>query len=129
MSTDIPTTVGVMADGSKVYICTECWQSETPKIICLCGSTKFKKEFEETELELTLEGKIVLTVGGFMHADVLAISEEQKRGLDRLHKRKIELSDMVLVLNVGGYIGESTMSEVEYAIRCRKPVVYKYPTQ
>lgn len=116
----------MMPNGEQAEACAECLYSPKPIVVCLCGSTKFKREFEEAELELTLEGKIVLTVGGFMHADILDISKEQKRNLDRLHKRKIAMSDEILVLNVGGYIGESTRSEIEYAIAYGKTVSYKF---
>ena len=70
-------------------------------------------------------GHIVLSVGAFMHADSEPISEEQKAALDELHKRKIDLADEVLVLNVGGYIGSSTRSEIEYAVAHHKPIRYR----
>ena len=47
--------------------------------------------------------------------------------LDELHKRKIDLADQVLILNVGGYIGESTRSEIEYATKQGKFIWYKEP--
>jgi len=47
---------------------------------------------------------------------------EVKKNLDELHKRKIDISDEVLILNVGGYIGESTRSELEYAISKGKKI-------
>ena len=64
-----------------------------------------------------MAGKIVLSVGWFSHTDKDKYfpTEEEKLGLDELHKRKIDLADEVLILNVGGYIGESTRSELEYA--------------
>jgi len=86
-----------------------------PTIVCLCGSTKFADAFQEANKQLTLEGKIVLSVGFFAHAKKEYVSEEGKRMLDALHKRKIDIADEVFVLNVGGYIGDSTRSEIEYA--------------
>lgn len=115
----------VMANGEQRPACG-CVMRAKPKVVCLCGSTRFKTEFESTELGLTLQGYIVLTVGGFMHADDLPITPEQKRQLDWLHKHKINMADEVLVLNVDGYIGSSTKSEIEYAILQGKPVRYKY---
>jgi len=99
---------------------------ELPNIICLCGSTKFKAEFIKVNFELTMQGNIVLSVGWFSHTDSAAFfpSDDEKIMLDSLHKRKIDLADEVFVINVGGYIGESTKSEIEYAIQTNKPVKY-----
>lgn len=121
--------IAVCPNGERRPCCTECATSSKPKIVCLCGSTRFKEEFELAELELTLEGYIVLTVGGFMHADGLPITEAQKYSLDRLHKYKISLCDEVLILNKDGYIGTSTQSEIEYAELSGKPVRYQWPTE
>ena len=100
-----------------------------PKVVCLCGSTRFKREFIDANFRETLVGNIVLTVGWFSHVDaeVFYPSESQKTALDELHKRKIDLADEVLVLNVGGYIGDSTRSEIEYALRTGVPVRYLEP--
>lgn len=105
-------------------------QSPMPEIVCLCGSTRFYDEFQEANYRLTMEGKIVLSVGFFPHSSGLAhgqnlgCSETQKIALDDLHKRKIDLADYIFVLNVGGYIGSSTRSEIDYAIANNKPVKY-----
>lgn len=88
---------------------------ERPRIVCLCGSTKFRAAFEAANKMETLAGRMVLSVGCFMHADAVPITPEQKINLDVLHKRKIDLADEIYVLNVGGYIGDSTKSEVRYA--------------
>ena len=104
-----------------------------PKIVCLCGSTRFFREFQRANYEETMAGNIVLTVGFAMHASVEAHGEqlgctpEQKIKLDALHFRKIELADEVLVLNVGGYIGESTSNEIAHAIDLKKAVRYLEP--
>jgi hypothetical protein len=88
-----------------------------PKIICLCGSTKFKQQFKRTILEETMAGNAVLSPVVFSHSDseIFAPSPDEKMALDELHKRRINLADEVLILNVGGYIGESTRSEINYA--------------
>ena len=86
------------------------------KVVCLCGSTKFKKAYEQAMKEETLKGKIVLTVGLFGHLEGLDMNGEVKKMLDELHKKKIDLADEVLILNVCGYIGESTRGELDYAI-------------
>jgi hypothetical protein len=95
------------------------------RIITLCGSTKFKDEFIEEQKRLTLEGNIVISVGLFGHSgDNEVWSKETKEMLDDMHKRKIDLADEIFVINVGGYIGSSTRSEIEYAIITNKPVKY-----
>ena len=88
--------------------------SKFPIIVCLCGSTKFKDAYEHAMREETLKGKIVLSVGLFGHIEGLDMDGEIKGALDELHLRKIDLADEVLILNVCGYIGESTQKELEY---------------
>lgn len=98
-----------------------------PRIVCLCGSTRFSDAFRRANLEETIAGHIVLSIGcdTKCDADLVALGEltpEAKAKLDELHKRKIDLADEILVLNVGGYIGESTRSEIAYALDHGKPV-------
>lgn len=93
------------------------------KVVTLCGSTKFKDEFMKVQKELTLKGYIVISVGCFDHSgDVF--TDEQKIMLDDMHKRKIDMADEIFVINVGGYIGSSTRSEIEYAETHNKKVNY-----
>ena len=95
------------------------------KIITLCGSTKFMDEFIAEQKRLTLEGYIVISVGLFGHSgDNEVWSEGTKEMLDEMHKRKIDLSDEIFVINVGGYVGSSTQSEIEYAKQAGKIVKY-----
>jgi len=95
------------------------------KVITLCGSTKFREEFMTEQKRLTLEGNIVISVGLFGHSgDTEVWLEETKTMLDDMHKRKIDMADEIFVINVGGYIGESTKSEIEYAIKTGKAVKY-----
>lgn len=97
------------------------------KVITLCGSTRFKDEFLQAQKQLTLEGNIVISVGLFGHADGEfgnIITPETKVMLDDIHKRKIDMSDEIYVINKNGYIGESTKSEIEYAIKTGKRVNY-----
>lgn len=109
-----------------------------PHIVCLCGSTRFYEQFVRANYEETIQGHIVLTVGFFAnaspelfairkHGELVGITPEQKVMLDELHKRKIDLCDEVYVLNVSGYIGESTRSEIDYAQAHGKPVRYLEP--
>ena len=95
------------------------------KVITLCGSTRFKDTFMEVQKRLTLQGCIVISVGLFGHAgDEEVWTEGTKEMLDDMHKRKIDMADEIFVINVDGYIGSSTRSEIEYARKTGKPVRY-----
>ena len=94
-------------------------------IITLCGSTRFKNEFMDVQKKLTLEGNIVISVGLFGHSgDDEVWTVGTKEMLDDMHKRKIDMADEIYVINVGGYIGRSTRSEIEYALSTGKIVRY-----
>lgn len=98
------------------------------KVITLCGSTRFKDAFIETQKRLTLEGNIVISVGLFGHSgDDEVWTPGTKEMLDDMHKRKIDMADEVFIINVGGYIGSSTQSEIEYAMKTGKQVRYLEP--
>lgn len=95
------------------------------KVITLCGSTKFKEHYLEAQKRLTLEGNIVISVGLFGHSgDDEVWTEGTKAMLDDMHLRKIDMADEIFVINVGGYVGESTRSEIEYARQNGKAVRY-----
>mgnify|MGYP003399010448 CR=1 FL=1 len=95
------------------------------KVVTLCGSTKFKDEYIKAQKELTLQGNIVISVGLFGHSgDAEVWSEGTKAMLDDMHKRKIDMADEIFVINVGGYIGESTKREIAYAEQKGKKVNY-----
>jgi len=102
------------------------------EVVTLCGSTRFKKEFLEVQKKLTLDRKIVISVGLFGHSGDAEVWEnmsedtltETKIMLDDMHKRKIDMADSIYVVNVNGYIGESTKSEIEYALAHDKKVNY-----
>lgn len=95
------------------------------KVITLCGSTRFKDAFLQEQKRLTLEGNIVLSVGLFGHSgDDEVWTEGTKAMLDDMHKRKIDMADEIFVINVDGYIGESTRSEIAYAKSTGKAVRY-----
>ena len=100
------------------------------KVITLCGSTRFKDAFMEAQKRLTLEGNIVISVGLFGHSgDAEVWTEGTKEMLDDMHKRKIDMADEIFVVNVGGYIGSSTRSEIEYAAATGKAVRYLEPVE
>lgn len=102
------------------------------KVITLCGSTRFKDQFMEMQKKLTLEGYIVISVGLFGHAGDHEVWDGMDEGtlsktkemLDDMHKRKIDMADEIYVINVGGYIGDSTRSEIQYAEEHGKTVRY-----
>ena len=95
------------------------------KVITLCGSTRFKEQFLEAQKRLTLAGNIVISVGLFGHSgDDEVWADGIKEMLDDMHKRKIDMADEIFVINVDGYIGSSTRSEIEYAQSTGKAVRY-----
>ena len=101
-------------------------------VVTLCGSTRFKDQFMEAQKRLTLEGNIVISVGLFGHSGDSEVWENMDEGtltrtkemLDEMHKAKIDMADSIFVINVGGYIGSSTRSEIDYAIAHGKEVRY-----
>ena len=101
-------------------------------VVTLCGSTRFKDQFMEAQKKLTLEGNIVISVGLFGHSGDSEVWENMDEGtltrtkemLDEMHKAKIDMADSIFVINVGGYIGSSTRSEIDYAIAHGKEVRY-----
>lgn len=101
-------------------------------VITLCGSTRFKDAFMKAQKRLTLEGNIVIIVGLFGHSGDEEVWDgldegtlsKTKEMLDDMHKRKIDMADSIYVVNVGGYIGESTKSEIDYAKKHGKSINY-----
>lgn len=98
------------------------------KVITLCGSTKFKDEFIQVQKDLTLQGNIVISVGLFGSGNNEVLTDNTKKMLADMHKRKIDMADEIFVINVGGYIGSSTKSEIEYAKEKHIPVTYLNPS-
>ena len=93
-------------------------------VITICGSTRFKKEIEAVAHDLTLQGHIVLAPCVFHHHEDEEMPIEIKIQLDNLHKEKINMSDAIFVVNVDGYIGESTYGEIDWANRMKKQVFF-----
>ena len=92
-------------------------------VITLCGSIRFKNEFMKVQEELTLDGNIVFTPNFFNNLKG-EINAETKKMLDEMHRQKIDMSNEIYVINCGGYIGESTKSEIEYAKANGKKISY-----
>ncbi len=104
---------------------------DRPEIVCICGSTRFADEMSAANRDLTLAGVIVVAPGVLpgagAHEPDGVITSEQRTALGTLHLRKIDLADRVLVVNPGGYIGESTSREIAYARALGKPVSFTDP--
>ena len=93
------------------------------KIITICGSLKFKDEMIQVAIQMELEGNVVLTPL-FPISNENILTEDEICLLSKIHKEKIKISDAIMVINVNGYIGESTRSEIEYAKILNKEVRY-----
>jgi hypothetical protein len=107
---------------------TDPYYANADRIVCICGSTRFRDEIAAANRDLTLAGRIVLAPGCFGHSGD-PMTDEQKVALDQLHFRKIDLAAEVHVVNPGGYIGESTRREIEYATAAGKHITYSHPQE
>lgn len=94
------------------------------KVITVCGSLKFKNEIMNAALQMELEGNVILIPIFPINDDKDAFTEEELIMLGKMHKEKIKLSDAILVVNVNGYIGNSTKSEIEFAKSLNKEIIY-----
>jgi hypothetical protein len=107
--------------------------ADKTKVVCFCGSTRFADHFMIKRWELEKQGIItfginILPNNYFAEGNAHGAEQEGVKDiLDELHQRKIDLSDEVFILNVGGYIGESTRKELNYALKIGKPVKYLEP--
>jgi len=106
-----------------------------PKVICICGSTRFADVHAITRWELERQGNICLMINylpkeyveqefGNGKTDHFGEASGLKEHFDKLHLQKIDLSDEVFVVNVDGYIGESTRNEINYAKSKGLPILY-----
>lgn len=95
-------------------------------VITLCGSAKFMDKFIEMSAALTRQGNVVISLS-MVKKNTADQDAKLHELLDDIHKRKIDLSHSIYVLNVGGYIGESTRGEIEYARKTGKRVDYLEP--
>lgn len=96
---------------------------EKAKVITMCGSYKYMKEIVFHTERLELEGNCVLAPID-LTKDKSAYTPKDFNLLGLLHKQKIDMSDAIFVVNVNGYIGDSTKSEIEYAMQKGKEILY-----
>ena len=100
------------------------------KVVTLCGSTRFKDEFIKTQEEMALKGYIVLAPDLYSSTDKkyeAIMTPEIVNMFDDMHRKKIDMSDSIMVINKDDYIGKSTQSEIEYAKSKGKSVYYMFP--
>lgn len=122
---------------SELFLARRHLNKSRPTVVCLCGGTRFYEAFQKANYDETMAGRVVLSVGFYPHSadkahgEAVGIPpgefEAVKSRLDELHLRKIDLADEVLVLNVGGYVGDSTRREIAHAVATGKPVRYLEP--
>lgn len=84
------------------------------KTVTICGSMRFEKEMQE--IAFWLETQQDLNVLQCVYAPPgAALTEEALAAMTAAHYRKIDLSDGIYVVDIGGYIGESVRREMDYA--------------
>ncbi|MEU0940734.1 hypothetical protein [Embleya sp. NPDC005971] len=98
-----------------------------PIKVVLCGSMRFEAEMQEANRAESVAGRIVLAPACNLKEPhplwaTEADRERVKTALDRLHLDKIRDADEVLVINPGGYVGESTRKEIEFAQSIGRPI-------
>jgi len=106
------------------YEIERCVMNDKIEVVCLCGSSKFKDEFIKAQRDLSLDGKLVISLGLFGHIEGLDMDSDTKKMLDKVHFKKIDMSDSIYVINKGGYIGESTRNQINYAEKLGKQINY-----
>ena len=92
------------------------------QVVTLCGSMRFAKQMQQIAVDLeTKQGYCVLQP--IFDADV-TLNEQDIANLSKAHFKKIDLSDIVYIVNVGGYIGKSVTEELQYAKLQNKKIIY-----
>ncbi len=92
------------------------------KTITLCGSLRFRAQMEQTALKLVLSGHCVLLP--LFPTEGMPLTDEQRKMLGQAHKERIRRSDAIFVVDVEGYIGEATRSEIALAKELGKEIMY-----
>lgn len=94
------------------------------KIITVCGSLKFKQQTTEITEKLAFAGNCMITPIELSNPDITTYTKQQILTLKSMHKEKIKISDAILVIDINGYIGDSTKKEIEYAQSLNKEIIY-----
>ena len=94
------------------------------KVITLCGSLRFKEEMMKVAIDLELQGNCVLTPVYPISDDKDDFTEEEAKVLDEMHRYRIDLADIVYIVNKDGYIGKSVKSEIEYSKEKNKEIKF-----
>ena len=95
------------------------------KVITICGSMKFIQEMMEISEKIELQGNVVLLpIYNPSRPNKESFTIEEIAMLDKMHRERIKISDAILVVNVNGYIGDSTKSEIEFAKALNKEIIY-----
>jgi len=94
------------------------------KIITICGSLKYETDIRYWAEKLTLQGNCVLSIIYPTSADLSIYTSEQRKSFAEAHKKRIDLSDTIFVVNKNGYIGSSTRNEIEYAKERGKEIIF-----
>lgn len=95
-------------------------------ILTLCGSLRYEDYWHEANKQLGLAGHICFSVMTFPSIELGQKSwytEDQKWTLDLAHFAKIEESDGIVLLNIEGYLGESSLRELKWA-RMRNKLIF-----
>lgn len=123
----------------KARVAREATTPPRPTVTTLCGSSRFSDLHMQVMMSLTLQGRVVIPMGCYGHADfpvgarfLTSDGDEmtpEKQRLDELHFRKIEMSDGIYVVNPGDYVGSSTTREIKHALNLGKDVEFMFPTK
>jgi hypothetical protein len=95
------------------------------RVITVCGSLRYIKEMMEISEKMEFEGNCILVpIYNFTRKSKDEYSEEELEMLVKMQKERIKMSDAILVVDVNGYIGESTSREIEYAKLLDKSIIF-----
>lgn len=93
-------------------------------VICICGSTRFREDIYLAYERLTRAGWITLGVCPVMREGDDPLTAEEYQNIVDMHYQKMHMADAIYVVNKGGYIGESTRSEITHAKDDCIPIFY-----
>lgn len=92
------------------------------KVVTLCGSMRFTKQMQRIAMELEIN-RGYCVIQPIYDSDII-LGEKDLDFLSKAHFKKIDISDIVYIVNIGGYIGESVSKEIQYAKERNKEIIY-----